>query len=247
MKYNLLLIAILSIFLLNSVNAEVFLWDNVIVDNSTDTVTQHGYYQFEDTSIDFIGRNKPIDVSILYTINELPYFLNVGFADYCNLTITHLSNNYDSDNKFINLTSIKTTLNFGTSVSQGGQLDFKLKDADSLITDLSCHHSANATLYQDNVLVGRFSALLPTFECKGCGDKSLQELSKETQTNLDIAEQQSQISLFFQQIIRKNYEIWTYISWIIKIGIIFISFLYVVFIGYWIYHYIIKMNKESRR
>lgn len=253
---NKLLMAIFSMILLvgmiNLSSAELFMWDNVIVDNSTNTVTHHGYYKIQhfdiDTSAIPISANSrlyPIDLSVLYTINPLPYNLSVGYADYCNLTITQFINQYETNGDFINLTTSTQTLNFGTNPSDvSGQVDFTLRDEDSLSIDLTCHHSTGANLYQDNVLVGRFSVLAPSFECESCEGRTLEETSKETETNLLVAEQEVSIYSRIQALIGLLFKIFVIITWFIKIGLLFGGVALIILSAYILYVFVNDLVKK---
>jgi len=239
MKKN-ILITIISIFFLltimaNFVNAELYLWNNVIIDYDNNITRYHAYYQFEDTSERKIGRNKDIDVSFTYVVEALPYNVSGGQVDWCNFTINAFHNEYNEEGYLLNTSTETQNVYFGTGGLSTDTITISVRDADDIIADMDCHYTNSSTLYQEHALIGKFDTFLPSFECKGCGDYTLEELSGEIERSDEITENEITIYSVFNIIVGLNYQLWTILSWIVKIfflvfavGLIFSSvyFLY---------------------
>lgn len=224
---NKIMISILAIFILLSIqftSAEIFLWQDTAVINDTQIVRYHAFYQFEDTSASNVGRNKPIDITLSYDVEALPYpFLTFGVVDYCNFTVQHYINEFDEQGFIINTSYEVQNIFFGTNVSQSGEITTSLVDKDTLIADMDCHYTDVNSLYEDSVLVGRYTTFMPSFECKGCGEKSLEELSKEIETNEAILSKELTFYRNIQNLISMNFQLWIIISWFIKISLLFVA------------------------
>lgn len=242
MRNKLLALMIVSfLFLIPLVSSEVSLWNNVIKDTDQQTVTHHVLYAFDDTSESNIGRNKDIPVSIYYNVQSLPYNLSYGQVDYCNLTIIHIKNNYTSDlagfDFNVEQTEETQSLYF-SSGSSNGFVNFNMRSSDTLLGGITCHYTDVNSLYEDNVLVGRLTTYMPSFECKGCQDFSLEELSNQIDLNQNITDNELQIYNNVQVFFSWNMMIWLILSWVIKIFFIIIA-VTLLFSGiYYVYKYI---------
>lgn len=238
MIFALILIMINLIFCIKLINAEMYFWENIIIDNSTSTVTQHGYYQFQDSSNSFIGRNKNIEIVLWYTVEALPKSLYIGSVDWCNFTISHIKNEYDKEGNFLNYTTNIYNYYFTNSSLNSSQLTFYLKDRDSLVNDMVCHYTNIDELYVDNALIGRYGTYFPAFECDDCGDYTIEQLSNEIE-KIDKTTQ-NQISIYekIQNLIYMNFQIWLILVWLVKLGFI-IAGIGLIFLGiYWFYLFI---------
>lgn len=241
-------IAIITLaFMINSASAEVYLWTDININNDLDTVSQHAYYQFDDTSSLGVGRHKDVPLIIYYVVEPLPYNLTaVGYGgeiDWCNLSFTHTKNEYGTEfvafqgitaGELINTTVEYSSLYFsGTGNVSSGTVEFDLRDKDSLVANMKCHYTDDQYLYVENVLFGRFDTFLPAFECEGCTEYTLEELSNEIQRNEEITEEQTEIYEKTQEVISRNYELWVIASWLVKIAFLMIA-VTLIFLG--IYH-----------
>lgn len=246
---KLLLMMIMGIFLVATANAEVSLWSNQlmngIMNDSTNfnrlynsTVQDHLFYQFDDTSIEGVGRNKPIALKLYYSIMPLPYNMGSygGEVDWCSLIIRHFKNIYDNDENRINTTVEYTNINFTTSVSsQTGYINLDMRSDDTVSGDIYCHYTDVNALYGDNILIGRWTTYLPTFECKGCSDYSLETLTNELDTLDERLTDQNQIYSAIQSFANYDFQVWLIVKWIISIAFFFVAVYFVFYSIYFVY------------
>lgn len=208
-----------AFFLLTSmsfVSAEVYLWNDVVVNSVDNTTIYHSFYKADDTSEGFRWRNKEIPIEFFYNIQPLPFSFTYGVVDWCNFTIIHYANDYDDEGNYLN-TTIETQNLFFTNGSASGSLFVNLKDADEVSGDVVCHYTDGLSLYQEHVLVGRFDTIIPSYECRGCTEFSLEELSDEIERTSEITENELRIYEITGTIVDLNYRLWLIVSWIIKI------------------------------
>ena len=245
---KLLLMIIMGIFLVATVNAEMGLWSNQLMngllngtnfnENYNSTVQDHIFYQFDDTSIEGTGKNKPISLQLDYSIMPLPFSMGSygGTVDWCSLIVRHFKNIYNSDNNRINTTIEYTNINFTTSVtSQTGSIILDMRSDDTVSGDIYCHYTDVNALYGDNVLVGRFTTYLPTFECSGCSDYSLETLTNELATMDERLNDQSQIYSSIQSFANYDFQVWLVFKWIIAIAFFFVAIYFVFYSIYFVY------------
>jgi len=227
MKIKLLTLMILAISLfviiLNFVSAEIYMWNSIIIDE-TDSITRyHAYYQMEDTSEGFRWRTKDIPVTFNYVVEALPYSLIGGSIDWCNFTIIAFHNIYDKEGFQLN-TSLETqNVYFGTGNLSTGEITINVKDADDITADMDCHYTNSTTLYQDHALIGRFDTIVPSFECKGCDDFTLEELSDEIERNEQTTQNELTIYNRIQTLVDMNFTLWLYASWLVKLFFLIFS------------------------
>lgn len=218
---------------ISSVSAELFLWTDTIVNNQTQIVRQHGYYQFEDTSANLIGKNKPIEIIITTETEGLPFNatnnLSYGEVDYCNFTVVHYANEWNSDGNIVDTTREDTNVYFSNTPITSNTFTFDLRDRDSLIVDMDCHYTDVRSLYQESELIGKFITYSPEFECKGCEDQTLASISSEIERNENNSIEQTSIFSRIQNLITYNFKAWLIISWILKITFFLISIAFLVY------------------
>lgn len=246
MKNKIMIMAIAFMFLLafaQNVNAEITLWKDTIVDYNKSIVRVHGYYQFMDESTDLIGRYKTIPVAIIYNWDDIPYNISQYYpqyinaqVDWCNFTVVHDSNQYSVLEGNLNSSAEAIFNDYITSASAGNSEQvFYLKHRDSLVIDFDCHYTNQDTLFIDSFTFGDFQTYFPAFTCKGCEETKLEELAKQ----IDYEEQNAyrEISMYqkFQTVVKLNYNLWVFASWIIKIGLIFISLTLIFLVAYMFY------------
>lgn len=173
---------IFVLFLVPFINAEISFWQNTIIDNSTSIVRYHAFYQMEDTSVTGVGKHKFVKVQINYQAN-VPYNLTqqnplyAGSVDYCNFTILNFQNIYDDDLNLVNTTTDTFNEYITTNVSNTTYI--YLYDKDSATIDMDCHFTDSSSLYVENFLAGRFTTFFPAFECNGCEQYTIEQLSNE--------------------------------------------------------------------
>lgn len=226
MKKTILTITISVIFLLtimtSFVNSEIFLWNDVSVVQAENTTTHHAFYKLDDTSEGFRWRNKGVPVTFDYTTQNLPYALTYGNVDWCNLTIIHYANDYDNDGNYINTTTEVQSYYFNSGVNTGS-VTINLKDADEVSGDMKCHYENQNDLYQDNILAGSLTTYLPSYECKGCSEYTLEELSKAVEQNDEKTASELKVYGIVGTLVGLNYRFWLIASWIIKLGLLLVA------------------------
>jgi hypothetical protein len=240
--YNILCIFVLVfVYCTIQVNAEMNVFSETYL-NYQDNITNNYYaFQYEDTSLTGVGKNKPIELVLYYEVNPLPYLLNPysGSVDNCNLTIYRDVNIWDYQGFLTNVTSYVESFYFSSNISADfGNIIYELKDRDALRASMSCHYTNNESLFAENVLVGRILFFYPAYECADCEKYTLEELSKETDFNLNNANDEVHNIENIQKVVRINYKILVYLNWIFKIFILMVS-VSLIFIGiYWVYNLI---------
>jgi hypothetical protein len=223
----------LCVFIMPLISGEVYLWTDIKIDDSANTVTQHAYYQLEDSSASGITRHKDTEVVIWYVVEALQKNLTNSYVDWCNLSTIFIHNEYGTDfvafegfsgGELLNTTIIKESYYFeNTGVVNTSQLSYLLRDRDSLTVDMKCHYNDSNYLYEENILVGRFDTFFSAFECAGCEDYTIEQLSEETERNQEITEKQLETYSLIQSVLEKNFLLWLYASWIVKIAFLIIA------------------------
>jgi hypothetical protein len=244
MKTSKILLLFISFFILiNSINfiySEVYLYDTVIRDNSTSTVNFHAFYVFQDTSVTGKGAGQEIPLTFWYQVEALPINISIalGDVDWCNFTIKHYRNS-----------SLLETFNsyFENSPANNSKIVVLMKDRDSLTADMKCHYTNLDGIYAGNSLAGDFNLYMPSLQCTQCIDYSLEQLSDATARNENITRDSMGIYSSIQKVVNFNFQIWLIISWVLKIGFIFIA-LGLVFAGvYYFYVFFSNIGKELNR
>lgn len=244
MKFKYLFVMlILALFLIPIASAEINLFNSVIKDNSVSMVRHHIFYNFDDTSASQIGKNKDIPIALNYVVQALPYNLTYGNVDYCNLTILHFKNEYDGNGDFINSTIETQSLYFTSIPTTSGFLIFNMRSRDNLLGDISCHYTDINSLYEQNVLVGKIGTYLPSFECVGCSDFSLEELSNQIENNEEIANNELEIYDKVETFFSWNMQVWLIASWLIKIAFILLA-ITLIFSGIYYFYKYLKSIEE---
>jgi hypothetical protein len=253
MKYlTLMVLGIYLIALLSPLaKSETYLWNDVLINVNQSKVTNHAFYWLEDTSTSGVGKNKDVTLVLWAVIQPLPYNLTSfnpaynGSIDQCDLTYNIFRNIYDGEGNLIN-TSVEV-INYtfsGTGNVTSNQTRFDLRSRDSVTADLSCHYTDPNFLYIDNVLIGRITTYMSTFECDGCDKYSLEELSQQTEKEQQITLNELAIYDKVQNVITWNFQVWLIASWILKIGLVFVA-IGLVFAGAY-YFYIFLKNLGAK-
>jgi hypothetical protein len=253
-----LLFLLCTIFLIGIIHAEVTLWGNVIVNEDTNIVKQHAYYKFDDTSSKGIGSQKPVVVTLTYNVQTLPFNLSTygywGEVDWCNFTVTQFANIYGTQfipfegfsgtYNIINTTVYSQSIYFNGSYVPPSNIVVDLRSKDSMIADMSCHYTDSRSLYVENLLFGSFTTYMPSFECEGCTQYSLEEQSQLTEKNQAITSNELSIYEGIQTIVNWNYQMWLIASWVAKIGLVFVAVAFIFAIGYYFYMFLTKLGRD---
>jgi hypothetical protein len=239
--------SIILLICIIEVKAEQNFWTDTLIFPDTQIVRYHGYFQFEDTSVNGEGKHKPIDIKISPDIFALPYNLTYGNVDYCNFTVKNIQNTYDGLDLVNSTTSIFNYLHSGNfQYGSSNKTIYTLYDKDSLIIDVDCHYTDINSLYQENVLVGRFTAFFSAYQCSSCSDFTLEQLSNQIEQSDQITEKELTLYNKIQLTIDYNYNLWLILSWILKIGLVVASIM-LIFAGvYWIYKYFQSIGGKIR-
>lgn len=242
-KFKIFLIAIILLNIIY-VNAELSLWNDILVNNQTQIVNYHGFYQFDDTSAGGIGYSRPIKVFIKYHVESLPYNLTFGNVDYCNLSILHFRNRVNTT--IVSLFSKDPILDTGTDFqsfyftsSADNYVLYGMYAKDSLEINMKCHYTDVRSLFQESVLVGYFTAFTDDYSCSECSQFTLEQLSNQIGQDQNITNQQLSMVNKVQTIININYLFWVYANWFSKI-LIFLTAISMIFIG--LYYLVKKLN-----
>jgi hypothetical protein len=260
--FGMILGTIFLLAIMQNISGEIFLWNTVTTNNITNMTNFHAYYQFEDTSTTGIGSGQDTKVIFRYHIEPLPLNLtgdNVTFGeiDYCNFTIIHTRNIYGvtfvafegfSGGQLLN-TTIETQNIFAEANASvnDGELFVLMRDKDSVVADMKCHHTTLEGLYENNILAGSFATYMSSYECSQCIDYSLEQLSNMAVRNENITASQISVYHNVQRVVDFNWQIWLIISWVIKIGFIFVG-VGLIFAGvYYFYIFFDNMGRELSR
>jgi hypothetical protein len=254
MKYKIFILMLAILLSFNFVHAEVTYWQDTLLLDSTGIVRYHAFYQFDDTSANAIGRQKDIPVEIFYNVNSLPYNLTYGTVDYCNLTLIHYKNIYGTNfvafqgivgGELLN-TTITTQNVYFNSGSYSGTLTENLRDKDYMTVDMDCHYTDTRSLYEQNILVGSYTTFFPSFACDECSQYTVEELTNAVDNSDNQTAQEMLIYNSVGTIVNYNYQIWTILSWLIKIGFLIFS-ISLIFAGvFFIYKFLKEVGNDIR-
>lgn len=229
-------------------SADLSLWTNVIVNNVTQIVRYHSYHQFEDTSASGIGKHKPIELIVYSQVEELPFNFTgsggFGSVDYCNLTIHIDRNIWNDEGNIINTTTEEINYYYGTGLAVVDLIPLELYDRDSLLIDMDCHYTDARDVFFDSTLIGTYFIYTTAYQCVGCTDKSIEEITKETELNNELAQKEVIIYGKLQSIVSMNYKVWTIINWFIQIAFVILALGMAIYGVYWIYEYLEKLRRS---
>ena len=248
--------SIMILALASPVNAEISLWQNQLINgeifsgsstyskNFNSTVQDHLFYQFDDTSIDGTGKNKPILLWLRYSLPTLPFTSGNSDIDWCNVTIRHFKNVYNGDGNRISV-SLETQsvyIDGVPPVDKNFYLD--MRSDDTVSADIYCHYTNSSALYETAIPVGAWNTNLPSFECAGCSDKSLEILTNELDTLDNRLSDQSAVYSILQGIINFNFSIWLILKWLISFSFLLVAIGLLFYSMYFIYSMIKNLERE---
>lgn len=246
-------------------SAEVYNWNDVILNNITNTTDFHAFYSLDDTPYNAFVTNAQetfaglgvtrvfhtIPISLLYNVQALPYNLTAfnsnytGVIDYCNLSIQETHNDYSgflNNVGVVNTTTTFTSYYFNSSAS--GTITINLQHRDSVVADMICHYTQNENLYVENTLFGRFDTLEGSYECGECKAFTLEQLSHATDTADNITASQLTIFNGVQTLVDWNYRFWLIGFWFLKIALLILAFAMIFITLYWVYHYLKRLASQ---
>jgi len=215
-KIIMMMFAFFLLASMNFVSAEIYLWNDVLINQDENLTIYHAFYKADDTSDGFRWRNKKIPIEFFYNIQTLPFSVAGGSVDWCNFSINHYANEYDSEGNYVNTTFNHQSIYFSNG-TYSGVVSIDVRDADEVTADVKCHYTNQSTLYQEHALIGRFDTIIPSYECRGCTEFTLEELSDEIGRADEITESELKIYDVVGTIVSLNYRLWLIASWIIKL------------------------------
>jgi len=219
------------------VNAEIYLFNDVLRDNTLNITNFHAFYQFQDTSVSGIGANQDTQVTFWYTVQALPLVSGIGTVDYCNFTIKHYRNSTLIEQ--INYSFVSSPLTSST-------VTILMRDKDSVTADMKCHFTNNEDM-KTTSLAGDFTTYMSSYQCTQCIDYSLEQLSNEAQRNENITANNIGIYNSIQKVVNFNFQIWLIISWVLKIGFILLAVALIFGGVYYFYVFFSNIGKELNR
>jgi hypothetical protein len=251
-KILILMTAILLLISIGSVISEEYLYNTVSLSQSEQTVNNHAFYWFDDTSETHAGMQKDIPITFYYVVQQLPYNLTNGNVDWCNFTITHFKNIYGVSFEFgigwsssiINTTIETQNVYFTTALITSGQITVNVRKSDTISADMKCHYENVSDLYEDNLLIGQITTYMPSFECNQCSQFDFEQLTYQTENAESITQNQIAIYDRIQTVIDWNFQIWLILSWIIKIVFLLLA-VGLIFSGVYFFYQFLKKISES--
>lgn len=245
----------MTILLLGVASAELYVAGEVLVNNQTQTVTHRMTYKIIDTSASGVGTGKYVPVGVYANIQPLPYDIGSYYpqyagaiVDWCNYTVDQDKNIYNSEGKIINQTYETYNIFYNGSLPSGASdyHQFSLLALDSLRTFVTCHYTDVRTVGIDGVLFGTAEAFFPAFECKNCESNSFEELARSNENVQLSIDKEVSIYQTMHRLIKFNWNIWIILSWIFKIGMIFVAFMLLIKGIFFIYHFIKEIQEHVR-
>lgn len=249
---------VLILFMMVGVRGEMTLWSDIVIDEDNSAVAHHSYYQYYDDieasdtfeSI-FIELKKSLlagrtnNVYLWAIIEPMPYDAGNFTINYCDYNVTHIKNDYDNDGNLINVTEVDYGFTYPSLVSANTTyLYLKLKNRDSLVTDIRCFYNDSDYLYDQNFLGGRGGIYLPANKCGDCEEYTLEELSDEIERTDEIIIEKTRIYNLIQSVMDFNFQIWLYVYWIIKLTL-FLAGIGLLFYG--VYHLYLFIRDIERK
>jgi hypothetical protein len=203
---------------------------------------------FDDSSIDNIGKHKPIDISISVLHQYgFPYDLGGINITGCNLTVTHHQNNYDADGNLVNTTISIDSYIIG-SFGGGNLYPATIYNKDMLDLNLECYYTdqPNDTILQSvqGSDIANIWFRMPSFSCAKCERMDFEEIvnayleARTTSTNY------LQIFDDFANFSNNNYDVWLFVYWILKIFLYIVGASLVFIAGFWVYNFLKRMGES---
>ena len=248
-KFIFALMFLMAIFPL--VSGEMVLWENVIIDNSANSVSHHAYYQYYD-DIEELSRGGQLivdlkrslyagrtnDVLVWANIEPMPYVTANYTINYCELNATHLMTDYDNSGNLISTNETTYGYIYSGTPANTTFLFFKMKNRDSLIIDARCYYNDSNYLYQDSILFARSGIYLPANKCNDCTQYTLEELSNEIDRQDQMIQQETSIYVIIQKVIDFNFKMWLIVLWLVKLLLVLIAIFFVFYGIYYLYKFL---------
>jgi hypothetical protein len=170
--------------------------------------------------------------------------LTYGNADWCNISLTLFKNEYNEKSEIINTSIIKESYYFTATPATLIIINKQLMLKDQLIVLATCHYTDTRSLYEGNVLVGQLTSFVPAFQCDKCEGQSVESLEDYVASEDLQMQKSTEIYNFFQNIITYNYTFWLILSWLFKIGALFVGIM-LIFAGAFFVYYLFKKLRGS--
>ena len=214
----------------------------------SNTTNQYITASFDDTSLEGIGKHKPIDVSISVLHNfGFPYDLGGMNITGCNFIVIHHYNYYDADGNLAN-TSI-STINYTIGSFGGGNLYYDtMYDRDVLDLNLECSYSdqPNDTILEtiNGQDIANIWFRTPSFSCAKCEKIEYEEVVDAYLEAKRYSEDYMSIFDNFTNFSNQNYDVWLFVYWILRIFLYILGASLVFLAGYWVYYFLKKMSER---
>lgn len=230
LTFALAIISLVTLMAL-SVNAEMYLWNEVKIREDVGAVSQYGYFQFYDdieaiSNLDqvlldlkrslYAGRT--VDLTLYGVVEHMPYNTTNYTIDYCEFNVTHLKTNYDNEGNLISTN--ETTYGWLYTSNPTANITtvyLELRNRDSVTYDMRCYYNDTDYLYDESILFGSVTTYLPANKCNDCEEYTLEELSNEIERTDDIIEEETAIYRIVQTLFDFDFQIWLIVSWLVKI------------------------------
>lgn len=220
-------------------SAEVNVWQTIYIQNDTSTVTQHTVVQVDETT-PTITLHKYVPVNLRYqTKGDLPYSVNYGTIDNCNLSVVQQVNTYSSDQTLLTNYTLNYDTRYFTGSATNGIINLQLSSRDVVIADFICHYTDARDLFFDSIVLGDVQVEVPAFKCKGCTADNGESFASFTQAEQNQTDQnQNQIFDKAYKIASYDIQIWQIGRYLLKIALLFAGLSLVFALVYGFYRFI---------
>jgi hypothetical protein len=235
-KNILLMIAFLFLLNINLLNADMTMFNYISIRESEQVVRYSGSYYFDDTSDLGVGKSTGIPMAFYIVIQALPFTLDYGEVTWCNFTLSHYANIYNSEGDKINSTVYTTSSYYEATNTTTTNIAYVTAYAsDYVIGYVDCYYNDSRDLFSESDLFGRFDTLMPTYECKGCTDYTIEQLTNEVEKGEQVTESQLSIFSILDKIVDYNWTVWLIISWLLNIVFLGVA-ISLIFYGVYFYY-----------
>lgn len=236
---------ILAIALITLIKAEMSMMQSVDISTTSQLVQHRTYIYFDDTSEEGIGANKLIPVNVHYQVQALPYNISGGgFVDWCNISYHAIINYYNDDGELTNTTEQDASYYFNNNSYSTGRELFTMANRDTIVASATCHYTNASQLFIDNILFADLYVLAPSYECKGCGDSTLEGLSNKIEEMEASLTKENSINDIIMNVVSLNFQVWAVLVWIVKILLVLVSLGLIFYSAYWIYKFLRDLSRR---
>lgn len=267
LTFVLMIFCIITLFAIN-VNAELYFNSFVQKDYPTNTTIQRNVYTvseeidlqrtwiqrlfnspvgsavFPVISTALQGGNRPVDIGIYAQTQNMPFNLTYGQIDWCNISLILYQTEINAQGEIVNTTITKESYYFTATPATQTIINKQLRYKDQLFVSATCHYTDLRSFYEGNILGGQITAHVPTFQCSPCIEQSVESLESFVASEDLQMQKSTEIYNFFQNIITYNYTFWLILSWLFKIGALFVGIM-LIFAGAFFVYYLFKKLRSS--